>query len=411
MSAAAYADNNAITVTPLFSNKTNFYVTRQTVYNSFASNSYKLKLKTSAGNLTVPQLGGQLTLNGRDTKIHVTDYDLGDYNLLYSTAEIFTWKKYGSRTVLVVHGGPNELHELAVSRTSGGTLVEGSGVKFSNHNGNTILQWNSVGTRRTVRIDSNLYILILTRNEAYNYWTVSTLPEGSYSHDATTSSDLIVKAGYLIRTAKISQGVIDLVGDINTTTTIEVVGGAHKGITSLTFNGEKLKTKVDPNGFLVATTAYSKPEIKIPDLKALRWKYIDTLPELQSSYDDSLWVEANHTETNNDYWPLTTPTVLWGGEYGFHSGSLMFRGHFVATGNESVMHLNVSGGSAFAFSAWINQTFIGSWQGTSEANIANLTLEVPSLVRGKAYVLTLLSDHMGLNGNWMVRISFHNSKY
>tara|TARA_R110002003_G_scaffold120_6_gene10656 strand:- start:14354 stop:16240 length:1887 start_codon:yes stop_codon:yes gene_type:complete len=397
-----YADNEAITVTPLFGNKTSFYVTRQTKYNSLASTSYKLKLRTSAGNLTIPQLGGSLTLNGRDTKIHVADYDVGGFNLLYSTAEIFTWKKYGNRTVLVVHGGPNELHELAVTQTSGGTSVEGSGVKFSNRNGNTILQWESSNARRTVRIGSNLYIVILDRNSAYDYWTVSTLPEGSYSHDATTSSDLIVRAGYLLRTASISGGVINLVGDVNATTTVEVVGGAHEVITGLTFNGERLEAKRDHNGFLGAPVTFSDPAIKVPSLDSLNWKYVDALPELKASYDDSLWVDADHTETKNDYWPLTTPTVLWGAEYGFNAGSLIFRGHFVGNGNESLIHLNVSGGSAFAFSAWLNETFIGSWHATSEANIANLTLEVPQLTRGGNYVLTVLSDHMGHNGNWMV---------
>jgi hypothetical protein len=59
-------------------------------------------------------------------------------------------------------------------------------------------------------------------------------------------------------------------------------------------------------------------------------------------------------------------------------------------------------GSAFAFSAWVNETFIGSWHATGEANIANLTLEVPRLTRGDNYVLTVLADHMGHNGNWMV---------
>lgn len=122
-----YTDTDAITVTPLFGNKTNFYVTRQTKYNSLASTLYKLKLQTSAGNITIPQLGGLLSINGRDSKIHVTDYDVGGFNLLYSTAEIFTWAKYGQRTVLVVYGGPDEQHELAVSRTSGATSVEGSG--------------------------------------------------------------------------------------------------------------------------------------------------------------------------------------------------------------------------------------------------------------------------------------------
>ncbi|PSN75410.1 hypothetical protein BS50DRAFT_39549 [Corynespora cassiicola Philippines] len=396
-----YTDSSDITVTPIVGNRTSFYVTRQTKYNSFDSTSYKLQLETSAGNLTIPQLGGSLSLNGRDTKIHVTDYAVGEFNLLYSSAEIFTWKKHGSRTTLVVFGGPNELHELAVSETSGATSVEGSGVKFSNRNGNTILHWESSPDRRVVRIGSDLYIIILDRNSAYNYWTVST-SGGTYTHDLTPSSELIVKAGYLLRTASISGSTIHLTGDLNATTTLEILSGAHENITGLTFNGAPLSPTLDRNGFLKATLPFSPPEIRIPSLDSLPWKYTSSLPELGAEYDDSAWPLADHRTTNNTYWPLTTPTVLWAAEYGFHTGSLITRGHFTATGQESVLHLNVSGGSAFAFSAWVGGSFIGSWRGSGAAAIANVTLDVPPLTKGDEYVLTVLSDHMGHNGNWFV---------
>lgn len=400
-SSGIYTDSKDITTTPLFGNSTNFYVTRQTKYNSMASASYKLKVQTSAGNLTLPQLGGQLSIHGRDSKIHVTDYDVGGFNLLYSTAEIFTWKKYGDRIIVVVYGGPNEQHELAVSNTSGATTVEGSGVKFAHRNANTILNWQIDSKRRVVRVGSHLYIVIISRNQAYNYWTVSTLPPGSaYSHNYTPSSDLIVRAGYLVRNASVLDGKIELVGDINATTTIEVVGGAHKDIKGLTWNGRDLKAKLDRNGFLSGNVSFSVPKIDIPDLKTLTWKSIDALPELRTDYDDSAWTTADHTETNNTYWNLTTPTVLWGAEYGYNTGSLIFRGHFDASGDETVLHLNVSGGSAFAFSAWVNSTFLSSWPGTDSAAIANQTLSLPKLQRGSNYVLTILIDHMGHNGNW-----------
>ncbi|KAF2193808.1 glycoside hydrolase family 35 protein [Zopfia rhizophila CBS 207.26] len=369
-----YTDTNAITVTPLIGNKTNFYVTRQTRYNSLDSTSYKLRLQTN--------------------------YDVGGFNVLYSSAEIFTWKKYGSRTVVVVYGGPNELHELAVSNTSGGTAVEGSGVKFSNRNGNTILNWETGSTRRVVRVGQDLYIVILDRNSVYSHWVVSTLPEGSYTHDSTASSDLIVKAGYLIRTAEISSGTIALTGDINATTEIEIIGGGHENINSFTFNGEKLQHTKDRIGFIKATVPFKAPEVKLPDLSSLSWKYTDSLPEIRNSYSDAAWTDADHAEPSNTYWNLTTPTVLWGGEYGYHTGSLITRGHFTANGDESSLLLNVSGGSAFGFSAWVNETYLGSWPGYDLYSIANITFTLPNLISGKKYVLTILSDHMGYFGNW-----------
>lgn len=70
---------------------TNFYVVRHAAYNSLESTNYRLTVPTSHGNVSIPQLSSTLTLNGRDSKIHVTDYDLGGLTLLYSTAEVFTW--------------------------------------------------------------------------------------------------------------------------------------------------------------------------------------------------------------------------------------------------------------------------------------------------------------------------------
>lgn len=363
-------------------------------------------MPTSAGNITIPQLGGTLSLHGRDSKIHVADYPVGDFSLLYSTAEIFTWKKHASRTTLVVYGGPNEHHELAVSRTSGATSVEGSGIKFSNRRGATILSWDASPKRRVVRIGSDLYIVILDRNSAYDYWTVSTAAE-TYAHEQTPSSELIVKAGYLLRNASISDANIHLTGDLNATTTLEVIAGAHDGktIKGLTFNGVNLPTHLTPSGFLVSKSAlpFTPPTLHLPDLKTLKWSSIDTLPELKDTYDDTPWVNADHTTTNNTYWPLTTPVVLWSSEYGFHANSILTRAHFIATGQESMLYLNVSGGSAMACSVWLNSTFLGSWAGDADTKIANLTLEVGKLVKkGSKYVVTVLSDHMGNNGNWNV---------
>jgi hypothetical protein len=64
---------------------------RQTDASVFTTQNYTITLSTSEGNLTVPLLGGSLELRGKDSKIHVTDYEAGSTTLLYSTAEIFTW--------------------------------------------------------------------------------------------------------------------------------------------------------------------------------------------------------------------------------------------------------------------------------------------------------------------------------
>lgn len=166
-----YTNNLDIFTTPLFGNgsATNFYIVRHTDYQQETPATYKLTVNTTHGALSIPQLGGSLTLSGRDSKWHVTDYDLGGTTLLYSTAEIFTWKNFGKKTALVVYGGPGELHELAVITTSRANVVEGSGVTTKSTNSTTILNWQTSSTRRVVQVGS-LFVYILDRNSAYNYW-------------------------------------------------------------------------------------------------------------------------------------------------------------------------------------------------------------------------------------------------
>lgn len=156
----SYTGNSALAVTALLG-ETNFFVIRHAAYNSNDSTSYHITLPTSQGNITIPQLGGTLTLHGRDSKIHVTDYSVGAYNLLYSTAEIFTWKEYASKTVLVVYGGPNEEHELAFTACGRAQTIEGSGVKVAYKNGATIINYETSATRRIVQLENNLYVYLL----------------------------------------------------------------------------------------------------------------------------------------------------------------------------------------------------------------------------------------------------------
>lgn len=148
-------------VTALYGNVTKFFVIRHAAFNSLESTDYKITLPTSQGNISIPQIGGELSLNGRDSKFHVTDYDLGGINLLYSTAEIFTWKKYGDKTVLVVYGGPNEEHELAISKGGKAETVEGSDVTTASKSGATVLHYTTGSERRVVKLENGLYVYLL----------------------------------------------------------------------------------------------------------------------------------------------------------------------------------------------------------------------------------------------------------
>lgn len=160
VTTGVYSDNQDIAITPLLAEGSgNFFVVRHANYSSTESTSYTVKLPTSAGEITIPQQGGSLALNGRDSKFHVTDYPVGNYTLLYSTAEIFTWKAFADKTVLVLYGGADELHEYAFKNPFAGTKatkvnkIEGSGVTIHTAKDLTlVLQWTASPSRQVIQL-------------------------------------------------------------------------------------------------------------------------------------------------------------------------------------------------------------------------------------------------------------------
>lgn len=398
-----YTDTTQLSVTPMFGNgsDTNFYVLRHANYSNKATTPYKLKLPTSKGKITIPQLGGELTLVGRDSKVHVSDYKVGGHNLLYSSAEIFTWKTYGDRTVLVVYGGEGEEQELAVSNGGKATISEGSGVKVAQKDGATVLNWQASSSRRIVDLGCGLSIYILLRGDAYNYWVLKLPNENGLHAPNLLASTVIVKAGYLMRNATVSGKTLNLVGDFNATTEVEVIGGAPANMATLNINGKSAKFTQDKTTVATTSVAFN-PDIKVPSLASLDWKYIDSLPEIKADYDDSKWPDANLTKSYNDYEPLLTPVSLRGSDYGFNTGTLLFRGHFTANGKEKSLFMETEGGYAFGTSVWINSDFAGSFVGYDAAQNGNKTYTVPSLKAGSKAVITVVVDTMGISENYVV---------
>lgn len=206
----------------------------------------------------------------------------------------------------------------------------------------------------------------------------------------------------MTRTAKIGGTTLSLTGDLNATTPLEILGGAPAGLSKLTFNGNDLDFKVSKEDVVTANIDFSKPELAVPQLDQLEWKYIDSLPEIQANYDDSKWKAADLKKTYNSLRPLTTPVSLYSSDYGFHTGTLLYRGTFTAVGNETTFSLSTQGGSAFGSSAWIGDHFLGSWRGYDAALSGNNTFSLPNLTAGKTYTITVVIDNQGLDENWTI---------
>jgi hypothetical protein len=337
-------------------------------------------------------------------------------NLIYSSADIYTHGISGKKRVLILYGLAGEIHELAFSSKLGKPSVEGGSVKVQRKASTYVVQWEVSEERKILHYGDKLDVYLLWRNEAFNYWALqleSPAPIGNYT--SQTKETVIAKAGYLLRTATKSGKTLRLTGDLNATTTLEVIAGAHD-VQKVYFNGEALRLGKTVKGRLTATLTYKPPILSIPVLSERPWQYIDSLPEIQNHYDDSAWTQADNPKTNNtvrddagNVFKLKTPTSLIASDYGFHTGSLIYRGHFSAHGNESTLYLSTTGGLAFGHSVWLNYTYLDSWVGNSSARSYNHTIALPStlrLAKGESYVLTVVIDHMGMETNWSPGLDF-----
>ncbi|CZR62889.1 related to beta-galactosidase [Phialocephala subalpina] len=381
-----YTNNAAVAVTPLIGNgtSTNLHIMRHSNYSETSSLTYKFIANTTKGYFTVPQLGGNLTLSGRDSKWHVTNYQFGSHNLIYSTAEIFTWKEYESMTVLIVYGGPRETHEIAISTHLTSNQLEGPKIGTASGNGSLILNWETSTTRRVIQV-GDIFVYILDRNSAYNLWVVDFESPGlwgNYSANVGNTTSVIIDAGYLIRNAVVNRGGLHIEGDLNSTVPLNIIG-APESAQSLFFNGAELAYSSNPVTNEWSTILeYETPGIEIPDLDTLGWKFIDNLPELQPDYDDSLWTPADHTITNNTRRPLLTPTCLFASDYGYNSGGVLI----------------YRGGMAYGSSVWLNSTYLGSTVDSPSYTQLNNTYNFTTSP-GKSYVFTILVVNMGFEEN------------
>ncbi|KAG5654663.1 hypothetical protein H0H81_009911 [Sphagnurus paluster] len=402
----SFTGNQALKTTQVLDvvgKKTGFYVVRQTDASTNAVQTYTLQLPTSIGTLTIPTIGGSLALNGKDSKIHVVDYAAGSSTILYSTAEIFTWATIDGKDVIIVYGNAGELHETAFKFNSAppvAKVISGSGTiqQKTLSTNNLALQFKTTG--QTVVQVGNALLYILDRANAYQFWVLYPPTSGPFAQ-YSTQNPIIVKGGYLLRSVTINGGTLNIQGDLNKTANFEIIAPAASS-KSVTFNGEALTLGKTPHGTLTASRNVKLPDVTIPNLSSLNWKSADSLPEIQPGYSDAKWTVANKKTTVNPTQPKT-PVVLYSGEYGYHTGNIIWRAHFTATGQETAFKVDVWGGSAFGYSVWLDSTFIGSWVGDAVHGSYESTLKFPSVLKaGSEHVLTILTDHMGYEEDWWV---------
>lgn len=211
---------------------------------------------------------------------------------------------------------------------------------------------------------------------------------------------VIINGPQLVRSISVQGSKLSVQADFNVSSTPLEIIGTPKGVSKLVLNGKELRYQKSKLGNWVAQWDVKLPTIKELDLSSLDWDYVDSLPEIKKDYNDGKWTVADHTSTNNTRVPLQNTVSLYGSDYGFHAGALLYRGHFTADGSETQLKLWTQGGRGFATAVWLDDKFLGSFTGDGGTGNFNSTYELPKLQKGKRYVVTVVVDNTGLNGNW-----------
>ncbi|MFE9571361.1 beta-galactosidase [Streptomyces sp. NPDC006692] len=350
-------------------NGTEFTVVRHKDVNNKAKDTTHLAL---GGYPSVPQKPGTaLTVDGRDSKLLVSDYAMDHQQLRYSTSEIMTHGTFGARDVALLYGRHGQDGEtvLRYGARPGVKVLSGQAEQtWDPASGDLRLNYSHNGLTQVLvtPADGSTPLLLLLADDASagSYWRLDT-PQGP----------VLASGPELLRTASYDKGVLKLTGDTDKAASLHVLTGAPA--TSVSWNGRPAPGALDTTG----STLGGPKAVSLPALGS--WKVQRETPEAAAGFDDAAWRAVDKPALSAD-------------DYGFHAGSIWYRGHFTAAGAESGIQVNATTGKGGSYLVWLNGTYLGS-----SADATHL-FAVPGgvLKAGKDNVLAVLAADMAHEQDW-----------
>lgn len=170
-----YTTNPAVEASELRNPETKaaFYVTIHEYSPSATVESFKLHVRTSIGNLTIPQHGGDIVLNGHQSKILVTDFAVGNHTLTYSTAEVLTYSIVEGKPIVVLSTGVGESAEFHIKGAKQGSTVHTraatNGTFHSDAHGVTA-NIPKVSGLSVLNFDNGVKVVVVDKPTAYLFW-------------------------------------------------------------------------------------------------------------------------------------------------------------------------------------------------------------------------------------------------
>jgi beta-galactosidase len=322
-----------------------------------------------------------VAVNGRDFKILAAGYDLERQRLVYSTSEIMAHVNLGDRDVALLHGRTGEAGQavLRYSSKPGVEVLAGTvSSTWDAARGDLRLDYVHAGLSR-VRISDGgrppLTLLLADGDAAATFWRID-----------SNLGPVLVRGPYLVRSAEQRAASLLLRGDADQAGPLEVF--ARPEVQDIFWN----------NQFVSDGTIPGPQPVSLPALTA--WRYLPDVPEAERGFDDTGWLIADHTSTNNPTQPAQFP-VLYNDDYGFHYGDVWYRGHF--SGAASGISLTAGTGRAGIWSAWVNGAPLGTVStGTATGNqssSAAFTFPDGVITPAADNVISVLVRNMGHNEN------------
>ena len=368
--------------------KTRFILAQHQDNSSTTATATTFPLTTPDGEYpVVPQQGG-LQLGGREAKLLVAGYDLGDQRLVYSTSEIMTHARIGDHDTAVLYGAAGQDGETVLRYPAQPkvTVLDGAvSTTWDAARGDLRLDYRHAGLAR-VRIEA-------PGKAPFELLIADTAASAAFWKQDTAAGPVLERGANLVRDAKSSGRVLALTGDTSAAGDLEV--WAPPSIALVTWNGRPLRTTRTASGTLLGHLDGPCP-VTLPALTGWRTQY--ETPEREPGFDDSAWVAADHATTNNPTKPPAGQPVLNADDYGFHHGDIWYRGHFTATGAETAVSLAGTTGNQGVYAAWLNGTYLGS----SGSGSKEFPVPAGTLKPGRDNVLSVLLENMGHNQDWDV---------
>jgi beta-galactosidase GanA len=330
-------------------------------------------------------------IDGRDAKVLLAGYDLGGQRLAVSSSELMTHVAARGRDIALLYGRAGEAGRTVLRYRSAPTVrVLAGGVRSTYHEGDLTLDYTHSGLARVLITGGGrrpLLLLLGTDAEAAKFWQ---------------HGPVLVRGTSLVRSATVYGDTAVLRADTATATDVEVFGAGSR----LTVNGASVAVRRTSSGSLLGALPGPKA-VRLPALTG--WRTRAEAPEAAPGFDDSRWTVADKTTSESPIPPKTLP-ILFADDYGYHYGSVWYRGHFTATGTETALALNAITGRRGNYLVWLNGRFLGAAAGGTQADSGppanpdpgpgDFPISADLLKPGRDNVISVLVQNMGHNDDW-----------